>query len=183
MFTKALLPLKGQVRRRGKKNRTFIQPLQFPSSPCLPFAWSRSLAQSGNSPESAYQLQKCRMCSNRSRFITLLERGRTGLVNGFSSSPLIKQYKQKESGREAEQKHREQLPSEQHVWPPRNVRGELSRVRPKLLDFCNPLSHVSVHLSCPTISHFKNISYPSEKLGLYTLLLKLCSGEPAQTAL
>jgi len=116
------------------------------------------------------------MCSNGSRFITLREGGRTEPVSGFSSPALATEYGQKESGREAEQKHREQLLSEQHVWPLRDAQGEPSCACPKLLDFCNPLSHVSICLSSPKISYFKNLSYPSEKLGLYTVLLKLWSG-------
>lgn len=97
-------------------------------------------------------------------------------MSGFSSAPPIKQYEQKESGREAEQKHREQLLSQQRVWPPRDVRGDLSCLPPELLDFHNPLSHVSVRLLGLKISHFKKISYPSENLGLYALPLKLRSG-------
>lgn len=153
----------------------FTWPLWLPCSPCLPLACSRS-HEAATSPESVCQLQKHQTCSNWSWFTTLLEGGRTELVSGFSSSSLIKRYEQKESGREAEQKRWEPLLSEQHVWPPRDVQGDLSCAHPKLLDFHNPLSHVSVRLLGPKISHFENISYPSEKLGLYTLLLKLWSG-------
>lgn len=57
---------------------------------------------------------------------------------------------------------------EQHIWLLCNTQGELSCAHPKLLDFYNPLTHVSVCLLTLKLSHFKSISCPSKKLGLYT---------------
>lgn len=127
-----------------------------------------------SAPGLCSNCKKCRTCFTCSQFI--MEGSRTELVSGFSSSPLVKHNEQKESRREAEQKRWEQLLSEQYIWPLLDIRGDLSCAHPKLLDFHNPLHHVSTCLLGPKISHFKNISYPSGKLGPSTLLLKLQSG-------
>lgn len=83
---------------------------------------------------------------------------------------LLSSHKTLQTEREQRRLNRstEQFLSRQRAWLPCNVWGDSSCAHPKLLDFNNPLSHVSLCLLGPETSHFK-ISYPSEKLGFDAL--------------
>lgn len=103
-------------------------------------------------------------------------------MSGFPSSPLTEH---KDRGREAEQKRQEQLLLQQHVRP---THGEMFRVHVQsywtfiILLVTSPFASQVPRFPTLKKKKIKSLSHLSEKLGLYSLLLQLWSGQPAWAA-